>query len=106
VNLLAKYFTRQGLEWQISDLVRNMVTFRQMNLADNWPEMGSVDVLMLRNVLIYFDVDIKRRILARVERVLSPEGVLFLGCAETTLNLSDSFERVQCGSVFCYRLRR
>lgn len=56
-------------------------------------------------VLIYFDVNMKRQILSRVERVLSPKGVMFLGCAETTLNLSERYERVQFGNVFCYRLR-
>ncbi len=106
IHLLAKYFTRSGLEWQLSERVRSMVTFRLMNLAESWPDIGSIDVLMLRNVLIYFDVDMKRQILARVERVLSKDGVLFLGCAETTLNLSDRFERVQYGAVFCYRLCR
>lgn len=105
VQLLTKYFTRSGLDWALSDTVRRMVTFRQMNLAEAWPDIGTMDVVMLRNVLIYFDVDMKRKILARMERVLSPKGVLFLGCAETTLNLSERYERVQSGSVFCYRLR-
>jgi len=104
VQLLTKYFEQDGLEWQLSENVRRMVTFRLMNLASTWSEMEPVDVIFLRNVLIYFDVDTKRQILARAGRTLAPDGYLFLGCAETTMNLSDKFERVQCGKIFCYRL--
>lgn len=103
VQMLAKYFEQQGLEWQLSELVRKMVTFRLMNLADAWPDMPTFDIVFLRNVLIYFDVDTKKQILARVARKLAPEGYVLLGCAETTLNLSDDFERLQCGKMFCYR---
>ena len=60
---------------------------------------------MMRNVMIYFDVETKKRILANVREVLRPEGYLFLGNAETTLNLDESFERVQAGGAICYRLR-
>ena len=105
-QLLAKYFVRDGLDWQMRSEILRMASFRRMNLAEAWCDLGMMDVVMLRNVLIYFDVETKRQILSRVQRVLRPDGYLFLGCAETTLNLSDSFERVQCGTGSCYRLRR
>ena len=50
--------------------------------------------MFLRNVMIYFDVDTKKSILGRVARLLRPDGYLLLGGAETTLNLDDSFRRV------------
>jgi chemotaxis protein methyltransferase CheR len=61
--------------------------------------------MFLRNVLIYFDVETRRQILARVRRVLRPDGYLFLGAAETTLNIDDHFERVQFQRTAYYRLR-
>lgn len=106
VSLLCKYFTREGTEWQISERVRRMVTLKTMNLAEPWPDMRTPDIVLLRNVLIYFDTDTKRQILTRVARQMNSHGYLFLGCAETTLNLSDSFERAQLGSTFCYRLKK
>ena len=57
--------------------------------------MPTWDLVFLRNVMIYFDNDVKRSILGRVARVLSPDGYLLLGGAETTLNLNDAFRPVE-----------
>ncbi|HYH00137.1 MAG TPA: protein-glutamate O-methyltransferase CheR [Terriglobales bacterium] len=104
-RLLTKYFTQQGAEWQVADRVRRLVRFRNVNLAEPWPDLRKPDIVLLRNVLIYFGIDTKRQILDRVARHMCRDGYLFLGCAETTLNLSDSFERTPIGSSFCYRLK-
>ena len=61
-------------------------------------------LILCRNVLIYFDVESKKQILAKVRRILRPDGYLFLGGAETTLHLDDAFERVQFDLAGCYRL--
>ena len=82
-----------------------MVQFQQLNLIAPWPSLPEMDVIFLRNVLIYFDVEVKRQILSRVRRLLRPDGFLFLGGAETTLNLDDAFERVPFERSGCYRLR-
>ena len=54
-----------------------------------------MDLILIRNVLIYFDVETKKTILDRLARLLRPDGYLLLGGAETTLNLSDSYRRVE-----------
>ncbi|QBI21258.1 protein-glutamate O-methyltransferase CheR [Egibacter rhizosphaerae] len=102
---LAKYFQREGAEWQISDEIRRMVEFRAVNLIQPWPRMPPVDVLLLRNVLIYFDHGTKREILARCRQTLQPDGFLFLGAPETTLNVDPAFDRVQHGQTICYQLK-
>jgi chemotaxis protein methyltransferase CheR len=79
-----------------------MVDYRQQNLMDAWPT-ARFDVIFLRNVLIYFDVPTKQAILARVRNVLAPDGYLFLGGAETTLRVDDSFSRVQVDKAVFYR---
>jgi chemotaxis protein methyltransferase CheR len=56
-------------------------------------------------VLIYFDVETRKAILGRLRRILRPDGILFLGCAETTLNLDAAFESVQAGKYVCYQLK-
>lgn len=103
--LLVKYFQRQGVEWQLKEELRKTVEFRQMNLVEAWSALPEMDIIFMRNVLIYFDVPTKKAILAKVRRLLRPDGYLFLGAAETTLNLDDGFERMQFDKASCYRLR-
>ena len=105
-RLLTRYFVQQGLQWELKPEVRNMVSFRFLNLAEPWGVAAPrSDIVFLRNVLIYFDVATRKEILGRIRRVLAPDGFLFLGCAETTLNLDSEFERVQAGSYTCYRVK-
>jgi chemotaxis protein methyltransferase CheR len=104
-QLLVKYFRRQGLEWELHDGVRRMVEFRPLNLIEPWPPLPPLDVVFVRNVLIYFGADTRREVLGKVRRVLRPDGTLFLGGAETALNMDDTFERVPQEGCGCYRLR-
>jgi chemotaxis protein methyltransferase CheR len=102
---LTKYFKRNGLHWELSREVRDMVTFRHLNLATVWIGVKPMDVIFLRNVLIYFDIETRQRILAQIRRCLRPDGYLCLGGAETTLNLDAGFERVQFDKGVFYRLK-
>ena len=101
---LVRHFTRAGTQWQVNEPLRRMVDARQLNLDAPFPPLPPVDVMFLRNVLIYFKVDTKRQVLDRVRRVLRPGGYLVLGAAETTLNV-DAFERVPLDKTTVYRLR-
>jgi chemotaxis protein methyltransferase CheR len=93
--LLVKYFEQHGTSWQLKPDVRRMVDFQEMNLARPWPALPPMDLVLIRNVMIYFDVATKKAILGRLARVLRPDGYLLLGGAETTLNLDDSYRRVE-----------
>jgi chemotaxis protein methyltransferase CheR len=103
--LLVKYFVPDGPDWRVRDDVRRGIEFRPFNLIHPWAGLPRVDILLLRNVLIYFDVPTKKQILARARQLLRPDGYLFLGGAETTFNLDDAFERVDFERASCYRLR-
>ena len=103
--LYLKYFEKAGLDWQVRGELRKMIEFRELNLAGPWSAMPPVDLLLLRNVLIYFDVDMKRQILAKIRKVLRPDGFLLLGTAETTMNLDDGFELIRSDGTSYYRLR-
>ena len=83
--------------------LRRMVTARECNLAAPLPRMGPFDVVYLRNVLIYFDLPTKQAILRRVRDLMRPDGWLFLGAAETTLGVDDSWSRVVLGRTSAYR---
>jgi chemotaxis protein methyltransferase CheR len=101
--MLVKHFQRAGTHWTVNQNIRDRVQFGTVNLAAPWPAMPQLDIVFLRNVMIYFDSSTKKEILNRVKRVLRPDGVLFLGTAETTLHLDDTFQRVQFGTASCYR---
>lgn len=95
--MLVKYFQRAGTHWQVSDELRAMVTVRHLNLATAFPVLPAFDVVFLRNVLIYFDAATKAAVLERVRRTMSPDGYLFLGGAETTLGVDESWARTAVG---------
>lgn len=104
-KLMVKYFDRKGMKWQVKPDVRKLLEAREMNLIDRWPPMGKMDIVFLRNVLIYFDVPTKAAILGKIKNILAPDGFLFLGGAETTIGVDDSFERIEFPNASCYRLR-
>ncbi|MBK7714926.1 MAG: hypothetical protein IPI38_05840 [Gemmatimonadetes bacterium] len=101
--LLVKYFDRQGTRWQVKPDLRRWVQAREMNLMEGWPPLPRFDVIFLRNVLIYFDLDTKRAILRRARQALRPDGFLLLGSAETTVMVDDAWERVVVGGSVAYR---
>jgi chemotaxis protein methyltransferase CheR len=92
--LLVKYFRKIGTHWQIREELRRMIDFRELNLAQPWPALPPPDIVFLRNVLIYFNTETKRAVLRNIRKILKPDGYLFLGSAETTLGLDESFKRV------------
>jgi chemotaxis protein methyltransferase CheR len=91
IAMLMRYFRKEGADWQIKDSVRAMVRWREWNLLHSPEPLGRFDVVFLRNVLIYFDQATKARVLDQVASVLAPDGVLYLGGAETVLGVSTRF---------------
>jgi len=93
-NLLVKCFQKAKGDWQINGNLRRMAIFQDINLAGPWPRLPRMDVIFLRNVLIYFDAETRRNLLGRAHRLLNPDGYLFLGGSETTAGADDKFERL------------
>jgi chemotaxis protein methyltransferase CheR len=102
--LLVKYFDRAGPAWRVKQELKRGVEFKQMNLMLPFPAMPRMDIVFLRNVLIYFDAGTKRDILMRVRNAMAPDGFLFLGAAETTLQFEGMFDRVPRARGNCYRV--
>lgn len=102
-NLLVKYFKREGMEWEISPQIRKLIDFREMNINGPWVPMPRLDLIFMRNILIYFSVETKRQILGKARKLLRDDGGLFLGGAETTLNIDSSYERVPYDRSGFYR---
>ncbi len=94
IQLLLKYFKKDGDHWQIDQSLRSMVQYKEYNLLKDLKMLGNFDVIFCRNVLIYFDQETKGKVLEGMSRLLSNDGVLFLGGAETVLGISNKFKPV------------
>ena len=107
--LLTKYFHRieanGGKKWALNPEILQMVKFQQFSLADLWPPLPAMDLILLRNVLIYFDTATKQSVLAQVRQQLRPDGYLLLGAGETTITLDKGFEPISIDRAVFYQLR-
>ena len=91
IQMLMQHFEQVGEQWRVSEAVRKMVQFRQLNLLSDFAALGTFDVVFCRNVLIYFGQETKVDVLDRVYRRLAPDGFLLMGAAETVVGLTDMF---------------
>ncbi|MDA8263161.1 MAG: protein-glutamate O-methyltransferase CheR [Actinomycetota bacterium] len=102
-EMLARYFTRQGGHYQLSEGIRRRTRFAAMNLAKAWPLMPEFDIIMLRNVLIYFDPVTRSRVLEQAASRLSPGGYLILGAGEAIYNGLSALVPVVVDGATYYR---
>ena len=91
--LLIKYFRRSGVDWQITETIRNMVRFETIDLRAKMNALGPFDLVFCRNVMIYFDTETKRKILKEIHGTLYRGGWLLLGGAETAFGVDEFFEK-------------
>lgn len=101
---LARYFEKTGTEWQISNQVRKLVDFRPFDLRGSYASLGQFDIVLCRNVLIYFDLPTKKNILSAIRSTLFPGGYVVLGCAESTVNLDSVLLRQTDGQSVFYQM--
>jgi chemotaxis protein methyltransferase CheR len=113
VARLVRFFRKSGIAWRIDDELRRRVVFKEQNLLKDCSGHGRFDIVFCRNVLIYFDEQLKRAVLARLAQQLAKDGYLVLGAADTTTGLSADFWPVPgdqhgifCMSVDSAELRR
>jgi chemotaxis protein methyltransferase CheR len=91
VQMLMRYFRKEDTSWRINDAIRAMAQFREFNLLSDLHSLGRFDIVFCRNVLIYFDQPTKSRVLGSVAGTMPPDGMLYLGDAETVLGLTTRF---------------
>jgi chemotaxis protein methyltransferase CheR len=91
VQYLMKYFKKEEPHWQIAPAIRQMAQFREFNLLGDLRPLGRFDIVFCRNVLIYFDQPTKTRVLEAIATVMPPDGMLYLGGAETVLGITGRF---------------
>lgn len=100
---LARYMERESTSYVLSERIRQRATFEQLNFVGHWPAPTRFDLVMCRNVLIYFDIDVRARIVRKLRDNLAPGGYLVLGSSETSIGDVDGFARTVFGRTTVYR---
>lgn len=104
--MLVKYFERDGVDWKVKDEIRRTVRFERLNLLHPWPSDLRPDVVLMRNVMIYFNPKTKKELLLRLRHTISRDGALVLGSAETTHGVDEGWERAPGSMTPWYRVLR
>ena len=98
------HFSEQGVHWVAKAPLRAAIRFSSLNLSAPWPDLGGLfDLVLLRNVLIYFDLDVRRQVLDRVLRRMKPGAYLLLGAGETLTGVHDGFQAAHWENSGCYQ---
>jgi chemotaxis protein methyltransferase CheR len=97
-----QYFLKTGDKWIVKDNLKKMVTFQKVNFIKQFSKIGYYDIIFCRNVLIYFDVESKKKILEQFYSMLNPGGYLILGSTENLYNLTNLFlsEHINSGIFY------
>ncbi len=96
-SIREKYFTsrvaaRGGKEYEVKDSLKNLVSFKRLNLIDEWPMKGPFDIVFCRNVVIYFDKPTQQKLFTKYANILTKGGYLYIGHSETIRGVSERFK--------------
>ncbi|MFP4361350.1 MAG: CheR family methyltransferase, partial [Alphaproteobacteria bacterium] len=97
VQRLVQGFTREGDDWVVRPEVKRWIRFAPLNLLDLEPGFGRFDIIFCRNVLIYFDMATKRRVVETMAQMLPQDGFFVLGGTETVLGVTNRFAPIPDG---------
>ena len=100
-----RYFQEQETIAVLKDEIRRAVKFKQFNLQSSFAELGSFDLIFLRNVAIYFSMEFKKDLFKRLANALHPQGHLFLGASETINGYSTDFTNRSLGRAQAYQVK-
>ncbi|MBF0379591.1 MAG: protein-glutamate O-methyltransferase CheR [Magnetococcales bacterium] len=103
-DFLNKYFVKKGTAYEVSPDIRKIVTFKQFNLKDSFRSIGKFDLILCRNVLIYFSDDLKSQIFSKMRDTLSKNGYLAIGASESPRGLTTEFKQFRAGQSVLYQV--
>ena len=104
-SLKSKYFEPNGKVWVLKNEVKKMVSFKKLNLQENFSFLEKQDLIFCRNVLIYFSDEFKKEVLHRLGELLRPGGYLFLGASESIITYSKEYQMQQHTKGLYYRIK-
>jgi len=102
-DLRDRYFILNGDSYYVKEEIRKLMDFKLFNIQESFTQIGGFDVILCRNILIYFTNEAKKKILSQFFQILAPGGYLMLGSAENIYNLNDDFKTERYGATTLYR---
>ena len=104
-EMLDLYFKPDETGWTINEELRGMVDFRRMNLTKPYMGLPKLDIIFVRNVLIYFNDETKKKMLDRMIALMKPDSLIIFGETETPININDRLERCKKVQSAVYQLK-
>jgi chemotaxis protein methyltransferase CheR len=98
----ARYFRQVNGGWVVVDTLRPGIEFRRLNLVQPLPNLGSFDLILCRNLLIYLDDADRRRLCQALHQALNPGGFLMIGAAESIYGVTDAFSTERIGRTLLH----
>jgi chemotaxis protein methyltransferase CheR len=102
-RMLLKYMVREGEEWEVVSRIRSMCEFRYANLCAPMPQLPVFDLVMLRNLLLYFSQHDRKVLFKEIHHKMAPGGYLVLGNAEQAEDSTNLFEVEFAANCYFYR---
>jgi chemotaxis protein methyltransferase CheR len=102
---LTRFFNPLNGGWKVRDELRALVSFRKLNLMEEFTGLEPFDIIFCRNVAIYFTEADKLRLFQRISRVMAPDGALVIGATESLTGLCPQFEALRYLRSVFYRLK-
>lgn len=100
-----RFFTKNGNSWTIIDELRNSIEFKKINLVERLIGLPRLDIIFIRNVLIYFDMETKAAILSKMANLMYPDSVLYIGSSETIIGVTDKLERISTSRSSIFQIK-
>lgn len=98
-----RYFRQERGAWIVDPALRRMIEFRRLNVVFPLPQLGTFDLILCRNLLIYLDESARRRLCHALHAALNPQGLLMVGAAESLHGVTDAFVLEKLGDTVVYR---
>lgn len=103
IRRLVSNFAQEGTSWRVSENLRRMVTFRTFNLLDSFGWLPDCDIVLCRNVLMYFEHKTRLSVLERIGEIMAPDAALLLGPAESMTGYGLGFTQAECAPGLYYK---
>ncbi len=101
-NLLIQYFSQVEDNWQVNKDLHNKISFKKLNLLTESFPLNEYHIIFCRNVLIYQDMENKKKILSKISDAIKPGGLLFMGAGESLIGVDIPMKQLELGKAFCY----